>query len=57
VELSLAHSSSSTIEFESSVAAITHEDVSGTHDLRGEPLVRVKHKENSDLQGLEDRYD
>jgi hypothetical protein len=57
VELSLAHSSSSTAETQSSMAAITHEDVSGTHDLREEPLVMVKHEEHSDLHGLEERYD
>jgi hypothetical protein len=39
------------------MAAITHEDVSGTQDLREEALGMVKHKGHSDLQGLEERYD
>jgi hypothetical protein len=39
------------------MAAITHEDVSSTHDLREEPLVMVKHEEHSDLHELEERYD
>ena len=57
MELSLAHSSSSIAETQSSMAAITHEDVSsGTHDLREGTLVMVKHKKHSDLQGLEERY-
>jgi hypothetical protein len=56
-ELSLAHSSSFTTETQSSMAAITHENVSGTHDLREEHLVMVKHEEHSDLHGLEERYE
>jgi len=57
VELILAHSSSSTTKTQSSMAPITHEDVSGTHDLREEPFVMVKHGERSYLHGLEERYD
>ncbi|GLJ49432.1 hypothetical protein SUGI_1046690 [Cryptomeria japonica] len=39
------------------MAAITPTNESGTHGLRGEPLLMVKHEELSDLHGLEDRYD
>jgi hypothetical protein len=57
MELILAHYSSSTTETQSSMKAITHEDVSGTHDLREEHLVMVKHEDHSDWHGLEERYD
>jgi hypothetical protein len=57
VELSLEHSSPSTAKTQSSMASITHEDVSGTHYLREEPIVMVKHKEHSYLHGLEERHD
>jgi len=56
-ELRLAHSSSFTTETRSSMESITHEDVSGTHDLREEHLVMVKHEEHLDLHGLQERYD
>jgi hypothetical protein len=58
VELGLAHSSSFIAENQSSMAAITNENVSsGTHDLMEGPLVMVKHEKYSNLQGLEERYD
>ena len=47
MELSLAHSSSSTIETQSSRETVTQEDVSGTQDLREETLGMVKHEGNS----------
>jgi hypothetical protein len=57
-QLSLAHSSSlTTTETPSSLAVVTHEGMSGTHDLREEPLVTIPHKEHSELQVLEERYD
>jgi hypothetical protein len=52
-ELSLAHSSSSTTENQSYMVDITHEDVSGTHFLREEALVMVKHEEHSNLHERE----
>jgi len=46
------------------MAALTHEDDSGvkssiidTQDLRDEPLMMVKHEEDLDLHGHEERYD
>jgi len=57
MELSLEHSSSSTKETQSSMATITHEDVSGTHYLMEEHLVMVKHEEHSDLHGFAKKYD
>jgi hypothetical protein len=36
---------------------MTHEGVSGTHDLRMEPLVTIPHEEHSEMQVLEERYD
>jgi hypothetical protein len=56
-QLSLACSSSLTTETPSSLAAMTHEGVSGTHDLREEPFVMIPHEEHSELQVLEERYD
>jgi len=56
VELSFAHSSSSKVETQSCMESIIHEDVGGTHDLRDEPLVVVKHEEHSYLHGLEERH-
>jgi hypothetical protein len=35
----------------SSLAIVTHEGVSGTHDSREEPLVTISHEEHSELQG------
>jgi len=52
----MAHFSSSTIETWLSMAATTHEDVSGTQDLREEICVMVEHEEYSDLCGLDERY-
>jgi hypothetical protein len=52
VELSWAHSSSSTTKIQSSMAAITQEDVSGTHDSREGTLVLVRNKEHSICKGL-----
>jgi hypothetical protein len=40
-----------------SLALMTYEGVIGTHDLREEPLVMIPHKEHSELQVLEERYD
>jgi len=45
-QLILACSSSLTTETPSSSATVTHEGVSGTHDLREEPLVTVLHEEH-----------
>jgi hypothetical protein len=45
-QLILACSSSLTTETPSSLATVTHEGVSGTHDLREEPLVTVLHEEH-----------
>jgi hypothetical protein len=57
-QLSLAHSSSLTAaETPSYLAVVTHEGMSGTHDLRKEPLVTIPHKEHSKLQVLEERFD
>jgi hypothetical protein len=56
-QLSLAHSSSLTTKTPSSLAIVTHEGVSGTHDLREEPFVTIPHEEHSELQVLEERYD
>jgi hypothetical protein len=41
----------------SSLTAVTHEAVSGTHNLREEPLATIPHEEHSDLQVLEERFD
>jgi hypothetical protein len=50
-QLSLAHSSSLTAtKTSSSLVAMTHESMSGTHDLREEPLVTIPHEEYSGLQ-------
>jgi hypothetical protein len=56
-QLSLTCFSSLTTETPSSLAVVTHEGVSGTHDLREEPLVMISHEEHSELQVLEERYD
>jgi len=40
----------------SSLVAVTHEGVSGTHDLREDLLVTIPHEEHSMLQVLEERY-
>jgi hypothetical protein len=57
-QLSLAHSSSlTTTKTPSSLAVVTHEGMSGTHDLREEPLVTIPHEENSELQVFEERFD
>jgi hypothetical protein len=56
-QLSLACSSSLTTETPSSLVVVTHEGMSGTHDLREEPLVTIPHEEHSELQVLEERYD
>jgi hypothetical protein len=37
--------------------SVTHEGMSGTHDLREEPLVMILHEEHSELQVLEERFD
>ena len=55
-ELCLTHSSSSMIETQSSMVAMTHEDVSGTYGLMEELLVMVERKEDLDLHGLDERY-
>ena len=55
-ELSLAHSSSSTVETRSSRAAIKHEYGNGTQHLREETLGMVEHEDHSDLHGLDKRY-
>jgi hypothetical protein len=55
--LSLACSSSLTVETPSSLAVMTHEGMSGTHGLREEPLVIIPYDEHSELQVLEERYD
>jgi hypothetical protein len=39
------------------MAAISHEDVGVTHDLREEHLVIFKHEEHSNFHGLKYRYD
>jgi hypothetical protein len=54
-QLSLAHSSSTKTPL--SLVAMTHEDVSGTHDLREDPFETIPHEEHSELQVLEERYD
>jgi hypothetical protein len=57
-QLSLACSSSLTVsETPSYLVAMTHEDMSATHDLREEPLVTISHEEHSKLQVLEERYE
>ena len=49
-QLSLARSSSlTTTETPSSLAIVKHEGMSGTHDLREEPLVTILYKEHSEL--------
>jgi hypothetical protein len=56
--MSLAHSSSLTImETPISLTTMTHEGMSGTHDLREEPLVTIPHEEHSNLQVLKERFD
>jgi hypothetical protein len=56
-QLSLACSASLTaIETPSSLVAMTHGGVSGTHDLREEPLVTILHEEHLELQVLEKRF-
>jgi hypothetical protein len=57
-QLSLAHSSLlTTAETSSSLAVVTHESVSGTHDLREEPLVTILHEKHSELQVYEECFD
>jgi hypothetical protein len=56
-QLSLARYSSLTAETPSSLVVMTHEGMSGTHDLRKEPFVTIPHEEHSELQVLEERYD
>jgi hypothetical protein len=56
-QLSLACSSSLIIETPSSLIVVTHEGMSGTHDVRDEPLVMIPHEEHLELQVLEERYD
>jgi hypothetical protein len=57
-QLSLAHSSSlTTTKTPSSLVAVTHEGMSGTHDLREEPLVMIPQEEHSELQVFEERFD
>jgi hypothetical protein len=57
-QLSMAHSSSLTVtETPSSLVVVTHEGMSGTHDLREEPLVTIPHKEHSRLQVYEESLD
>jgi hypothetical protein len=57
-QLSLACSSSLTVvKTPSSLAVVTHEGMSGTHDLREEPLVTIPHEEHSELQVFEERFD
>jgi hypothetical protein len=51
------NSSSLTTKTPSSLEVVTHEGMSGTHDLREEPLVTIFHEEHSELQVLEERYD
>jgi len=36
---------------------VAHEGISGTHDLREEPLMKISHVEHSELQVLEERFD
>jgi hypothetical protein len=55
-QLSLAHSSSLTIENPSYLEVVAHEVMSGPNDLREEPLVMIPHEEHSELQVLEERY-
>jgi hypothetical protein len=52
----MPHSSSSTSETQSPMAATTHEDVSGTRDSREDLIVMVEHEEHSYLHGLDERY-
>jgi hypothetical protein len=57
-QLSVAHSSSlTTTETPSSLVVVTHEVMSGTHDLREEPLVTIPDEEHSELQVFEERFD
>jgi hypothetical protein len=57
-QLSLVCSSSLTVaKTPSSLAIVTHEGMSGTHDSREEPLVTIPHKEHLELQVLEERFD
>jgi hypothetical protein len=37
--------------------AMTHEDISGIHDVVEEPCVVIEHKGHLDLQGQEERHD
>jgi hypothetical protein len=39
------------------LAMVTHEGMSGTHDMREEPLVMIPHEELSELQVFEERFD
>jgi len=48
-QLNWAHSSS--------LIVVTHEGVSGTHDLREEPIVTIPHEDYSELKVLEERSD
>jgi hypothetical protein len=57
-QLSLAHSLSLiAVETSSSLAVVTHESMSGTHDLREDPLVTTPHEEHSELQVYEVSFD
>jgi hypothetical protein len=57
-QLSLTHSSMLTlVETLSSLASVTHEGVSGTHDLREEHLVAIPHEEHSKLHVFKERFD
>ena len=49
----MEHSSS----LQSYLASLTHEGMSGTCDLREEPLVTIPHEEHSELQVFEERFD
>jgi hypothetical protein len=57
-QLSMAHSSSlTTTETPPYLAMVTHEGMSGTHDMREEPLVMIPHEEHSELQVFEESFD
>ena len=57
-QLSLACSSSlTTTETPTSLAIVTHEHISGTHDLREEPLMTIPHEKHSKLRRFEERFD
>ena len=41
----------------SSLEAMTHDGMSGTHDLREDHIVMMLHEDHLELQVLENRYD